>query len=163
MASRKAVVALLRLLAIPPERKTQLTTPPKQAKSMAAKSTVKKSKRQLVCPWDGCNRTFTKPSHRAGHYRSHTGEKPYICTWPGCTARFMRTDERMRHNYKHTGIKPFKCDECGYASARSDHLATHKRIHTNERPFVCPHPMCNSSFRRSDELARHRNAPTLHK
>ena len=37
--------------------------------------------------------------------------------------------------------------------ARSDELSRHRRTHTGEKNFVCPH--CERRFIRSDHLAKH--------
>ena len=53
------------------------------------------------------------------------------------------------------GVKPFMCKVCNRGFSRSDHLTTHIRTHTGERPFVCAMDGCNRKFARSDELNRH--------
>ena len=47
------------------------------------------------------------------------------------------------------------CDQCNRAFSRSDHLASHKRTHTGEKPYQCPLVDCQKRFTRSDELHRH--------
>ncbi|KAH8696269.1 hypothetical protein BGW36DRAFT_408196 [Talaromyces proteolyticus] len=46
-----------------------------------------------------------------------------------------------------------QCDICSRSFARSEHLARHRRIHTKEKPFPCPH--CRKSFQRGDVRATH--------
>ena len=54
-----------------------------------------------------------------------------------------------------SGIKPHVCEHCSRAFSRSDHLSSHRRTHTGEKPYVCPMSDCNRRFTRSDELHRH--------
>ncbi|KAI6653374.1 Early growth response protein 1 [Oopsacas minuta] len=64
-------------------------------------------------------------------------EKPYVCPYDGCEKRFSRSDELNRHTRIHTGYKPFVCTICMRSFSRSDHLTTHIRTHTGEKPFAC--------------------------
>ncbi|RKP22570.1 hypothetical protein SYNPS1DRAFT_2561, partial [Syncephalis pseudoplumigaleata] len=45
--------------------------------------------------------------------------------------------------------------DCGRAFQRAEHVRRHQRIHTNERPFICPHRDCGRAFGRSDNLNAH--------
>ncbi|KAI9224952.1 hypothetical protein BC828DRAFT_332543, partial [Blastocladiella britannica] len=49
----------------------------------------------------------------------------------------------------------FRCDECDLTFKRGEHLKRHMRIHTGERPFLCPDQSCAKSFSRTDNLAAH--------
>ncbi|KAL5530074.1 hypothetical protein ACEPAF_6331 [Sanghuangporus sanghuang] len=51
------------------------------------------------------------------------------------------------------------CSECGreFQRNRKADLQRHMRIHTNEKPFVCPHPDCGKAFRQSSALKNHSN------
>ncbi|CUM64578.1 uncharacterized protein PRCAT00002185001 [Priceomyces carsonii] len=55
----------------------------------------------------------------------------------------------------------FQCTgypDCNMSFTRSEHLARHKRKHTGERPFTCPH--CTKNFSRLDNLRQHQQ--TVH-
>lgn len=52
---------------------------------------------------------------------------------------------------KPTGL--FTCDECPKVFSKHSHLRSHKRTHTDERPFGCK--LCIKSFARQRDLTRH--------
>jgi len=58
-------------------------------------------KKRYICPFPGCNKTFSTSGHTSRHSRIHTGEKPYRCTYPNCNAQFSRYDNSVQHYRTH--------------------------------------------------------------
>ena len=66
---------------------TQMSSYPRCAK--------KKKNRVFVCPFDGCNKSYSANAYLIEHERTHTGEKPFKCVT--CGRDFFRILDMKKH------------------------------------------------------------------
>jgi hypothetical protein len=109
------------------------------------------------CDWRGCGKVFARADYLKGHYRTHTGERPFACTWPGCGYRAAKSGNLKVHIRCHNGEKPFSCawPGCSYKCRTSSHLKYHTRTHSKERPYDCKWEGCAYRATQSSALKRH--------
>ena len=56
--------------------------------------------------------------------------------------------------------RKYPCDECSYVATQNGNLTTHKRTHTNERPYKCDYDGCKQAFTQNGNLTAHKRSHT---
>jgi len=88
---------------------------------------------------------------------SHSwAKKKYVCDFDSCKYKTYKKDHIISHQRLHTGEKPFKCDTCDKSFADKANLLRHQRTHTDEKPFKCD--KCDYACTQSRYLKAHKRS-----
>lgn len=106
--------------------------PPRQKSDMEAHHSV--AQKKFFCPYQDCEKSYTRSYHLKDHLKKHRGEKPFVCNQPGCQWRFFRSEDLRRHQSKHSGMRQYPCAKCNKNFSRLSYLKQHQRICTQAGP-----------------------------
>ncbi|CAH1779865.1 unnamed protein product, partial [Owenia fusiformis] len=82
----------------------------------------------------------------------------FKCDYENCPFTSAYQKDLERHIRIHTGEKPFVCPECSKAFNRADKLKIHTRGHTGDKPFKCDE--CSYAASDSSSLKKHKRTHT---
>jgi KRAB domain-containing zinc finger protein len=100
-----------------------------------------------------CGKRFAEQRGLSQHLRVHLKNKCLTCNVCGemLSSSFLLAE----HKRKHAGARPYKCGfvGCDRFFISPAEARRHGRIHSKERPFVCPH--CDKAFKAPNNLSEH--------
>lgn len=120
---------------------------------------------KIVCPFQGCDKSFRKPSQLEQHQRMHTGERPYMCLVDSCEKRYARAAHLKRHyeqshsvNDAYDRAEYYICGEdgCYQKFTKKQNLTKHVlNVHERAGIYLCSVEGCKERFSRPFELRHH--------
>ncbi|KAG5362359.1 Transcription factor IIIA [Yarrowia sp. C11] len=116
------------------------------------KTTVKRALAH-VCPEEGCDKAYSRPSLLKQHLRSHYNERCFVCTYEGCGKGFFRRSHLKAHTNSHTVAKRYHCSFCAKGFNTRQHLLRHEVTHKSIKH--CPHTDCTKQCRTEVQLLEH--------
>ncbi|KFM72015.1 Zinc finger protein 569, partial [Stegodyphus mimosarum] len=106
------------------------------------------------CTRSGCGHRFSSEANLHYHYTCHSENvKSFVCR--ECHDEFHHWRGLAMHLWKeHTiDVDLHSCTECSYKTYSYFKLDNHRKIHSDERAFVCP--TCHKGFKQISQLRNH--------
>ncbi|CCE63865.1 hypothetical protein TPHA_0G00270 [Tetrapisispora phaffii CBS 4417] len=118
----------------------------------SSSSTSSRRIKKYFCEYDGCNKSFARPSTLTEHQQSiHLGIKNHSCDV--CGSKFSRKSHLERHLISHSAEKPFHCSFCDKGLTTRQQLKRHEITHS--KSFQCTFEGCAESFYKHPQLRAH--------
>ena len=119
------------------------------SKRKKRKSHSSRKSRAILCPV--CSSQHPNEVDMYSHLASHHGQ--HVC--PNCQLVLDEAEALKQHLAEHSRGRQHVCAFCGEGFTQSGHCKEHERIHTGEKPFVCPVAGCERGFSRNSYLKQH--------
>ncbi|KAI0751008.1 hypothetical protein C8Q80DRAFT_545277 [Daedaleopsis nitida] len=86
---------------------------------------VHEGRKDFLCRWPGCDKSFSQQATLSTHENIHTGEKPWVCPCEGCSRAFGDQSSCARHyREQHTGMTHY-CPYCPSVNKRLTEFRSH--------------------------------------
>ncbi|XP_076053322.1 uncharacterized protein LOC143032431 [Oratosquilla oratoria] len=105
------------------------------------------SKDKIVC--QQCDKVFSCQEDLARHKQSHT-----LQHCQECGKEFSSTWTLQRHAATHNPKETFQCKQCKTTFTRKDSLATHMKIHAQQKEYKCH---CGKRFVKKSQMTAHQD------
>ena len=101
-----------------------------------------------------CQKSFSSPINLTNHNLAiHEQIFPFKCDYPGCHKKYSTENRLKFHKKIHFNNKPFLCDICDKSFISRADLRIHIQFHREDRPFKCS--LCSKAYKTNEHLKEH--------
>ncbi len=126
------------------------------AKRIAWKKKLKREQGTYICEFKGCSVRFRILENLQKHHRCHSDSgSGFVCC--NCNKKSEQWPSMAGHLWRNHGIdlELHACEHCSYRTYSLSILENiHKRIHSNEKNFLCD--TCGKGFKNCKQLINHK-------
>lgn len=111
--------------------------------------------KEIQYPCQECKMVFHSLTNMVTHRRrmhSGTEARKHVCSV--CSKGFCSPSDLRTHvKVVHENVRKYVCEICGQGFKVGSHLKYHRRKHTGETPYSCPH--CDKAFHGPSHISDH--------